>query len=345
MRYPEYIKKGEAFGFPAPSFGASFDPYASRLKNAVRLLGDLGHPSVLGPNAFLAEGVGISNTPEKCAEELTEMYCSDDTRALLSVGGGELMCEDLSFMDFDKIKAARPKWFCGYSDNTNFAFLLPTLCDTAAIYGPGATDFGREPWHESIQAAYHIFTGESLALHGFDSWEKDSWNTASMTCLADYLAPYLPTEPTINVLKNWDGSPVSGRFLGGCLDCLKTLCGTRFDRVAEFNEKYGKDGVIWFLEACDLNVIDIRRTLWQLREAGWFRAAKAFIIGRPLAAYQEILLGMDRFEAVTSVLGDLGLPMILDADLGHLPPMIPMIEGGYGTLRYDGRIEIRYTGE
>ena len=31
---------------------------------------------------------------------------------------------------------AKPKWFMGYSDNTNLTFLLTTLCDTAAIYGP-----------------------------------------------------------------------------------------------------------------------------------------------------------------------------------------------------------------
>ena len=51
-------------------------------------------------------------------------------------------------------------------------------------------------------------------------------------------------------------------------DCLVTLCGTRFDKVDAFNEKYREDGVIWFIESCDLNVMSICRALWQLEHAG-----------------------------------------------------------------------------
>lgn len=44
------------------------------------------------------------------------------------------MCEILPYIDFEKIRNSEPKWFLGYSDNTNLIFLLATLCDTAAIY-------------------------------------------------------------------------------------------------------------------------------------------------------------------------------------------------------------------
>ena len=37
-----------------------------------------------------------------------------------------------------------------------------------------------------------------------------------------------------------DSIEMSGRLLGGCLDCLNNLVGTKFDRVAEFNAKYKK---------------------------------------------------------------------------------------------------------
>ena len=66
------------------------------------------------------------------------------------------MCEILDYVDWDKIKAAEPKWYMGFSDNTNFTFLLPTLCDTAAIYGPCATNFGMEPWDKSLEDAYAL---------------------------------------------------------------------------------------------------------------------------------------------------------------------------------------------
>lgn len=52
------------------------------------------------------------------------MYLSDEADALISCGGGELMCEILDDVDFDAIKAAKPKWYMGYSDNTNFTFFI-----------------------------------------------------------------------------------------------------------------------------------------------------------------------------------------------------------------------------
>ena len=55
---------------------------------------------------------------------------------LFKLGGGELMCEILEYLDFEKLKSLNPKWFLGYSDNTNFTFLQTILCDTVSIYGP-----------------------------------------------------------------------------------------------------------------------------------------------------------------------------------------------------------------
>lgn len=39
------------------------------------------------------------------------MYESNVNDVLISCGGGELMCEILNFVDFDRIKAAKPKWY------------------------------------------------------------------------------------------------------------------------------------------------------------------------------------------------------------------------------------------
>ena len=96
--------------------------------------------------------------------------------------------------------------------------------------------------------------------------------------------------------------------------------------MAEFNEKYKEDGIIWFLEACDLNVMGIRRTLWQLAHAGWFEYVKGFLIGRPFC-FGEEFLGLDQYRAVTGILGVYNVPVIMDMDIGHLPPMMPLITG------------------
>lgn len=125
---------------------------------------------------------------------------------------------------------------------------------------------------------------------------------------------------------------MEGRLAGGCVDCLTTLLGTRLDQVEAFNEKYKEDGIIWFLECCDLNVWGIRRAMWQMKEAGWFRYAKGFLIGRPYCIGQE-MMGLDHIRAVTDILGDLDVPIILDADLGHHPPMMPLVSGSMAVVK------------
>ncbi len=332
MRYPENLLKDGTIGFVAPSFGCAIEPYKSGFENAQRKFTQLGYQLDLGPNCYAGAGIGISNTPEKCAEELMESYCSGRNDVLISCGGGELMCEVLSHMDFERIKKADPKWYIGYSDNTNFTYLQATLCDTAAIYGPCAAAFGMEPWHPAIGDAFHFLTGEKDTVCGYEKWEKESLKDEDHP-----LMPYNVTED--RVLRSFIGmNPVTegkvtmqGRLLGGCMDCLVNLLGTRFDKTVDFIERYKDDGIIWFLEACELNVFSIRRAMWQMEEAGWFQHVKGFLIGRPMNYGQE-MMGLDAYQAVLEIAGRKNVPVIMDVDLGHLPPMMPIIVGSLGEV-------------
>ena len=112
------------------------------------------------------------------------------------------------------------------------------------------------------------------------------------------------------------------------------LAGTCYDHVVDFVERYQDDGLIWYLESCDLNVMSIRRVMWQLSHAGWFEHVKGFVIGRPLCFGQE-LMGMDSYEAVMGVVREYRVPVIMDADFGHLPPKMPMINGGFARITAD----------
>lgn len=135
---------------------------------------------------------------------------------------------------------------------------------------------------------------------------------------------------------------ISGRVIGGCLDCLSNLVGTKFDKTKEFCEKYKEDGQIWFLEACDLNPVSVRRALWQLKNAGWFENARGFLFGRPMH-FGEEMFGIDQYNAITDSLEDLGVPVIMDLDIGHLPPMMPIIVGALAYIEFsDGKFTIEY---
>ncbi len=345
MRQPPFLQEHGTIGFVAPAFGCATEPYRSAFDHALEVFTGLGYRTVLGENCYLAEGIGISNTPEKCAAELQSAYLSPETDALISCGGGELMCEVLPYLDLERLRNAAPKWFMGFSDNTNFTFLSATVLDTMAIYGPCAGTFGMEPWHASVKDAYELLTGKTFVSHGYDLWQLESLKDEN-----NPLAPY-NVQKKVRIRRYlgreriYEPIAFDGRLAGGCLDCLVNLVGTPFDRVGAFNERYSEDRVIWFLEACDLDVLSIRRSLWAMRQAGWFDRAAGFLIGRPLH-YGETILGLDQYEAVLGVLGDMGLPILMDLDIGHLPPAMPLICGAKGKVLSRGnKIEIRYRTE
>lgn len=337
MRYPEFLSKGGKIGLIAPSFGTAIEPYVSRRNEAERVFKSKGYKIVAGPNSRAALGIGKSNTPEKCGGEINDFFINDRSDIIMSCGGGETMCEDLPFVDFEAISKSVPKWYIGYSDNTNLTFLLPTLCDTAAIYGPCVGDFGMSPWHPSIEDAFGILCGERLKVSNYDGWEKE-WPEGK----TNFLAPYNITEPYKQIIVGASEVSFEGRLLGGCMDCLSILAGTRFDKVKEFCEKYKEDGIIWFLECCELNVMSMRRVLWQLENAGWFKYVKGFIIGRPLN-YEDDFAGFKPHDAFEGILKKYNVPIIMDADVGHLSPMMPLISGAIGKVEAkENRISIEY---
>jgi len=390
MRYPKHLPQGGTIGFLAPSFGCNIEPYRTGFDHALEEWQKMGYHVLLGPNCYVGDGIGISSTPENCGREVMKMFLSGEADCLISCGGGELMCEILPYVDFERLAQAEPKWFMGYSDNTNLTYLLATLADTASVYGPCASSFGMEPWHEALWDAFGILAGKSgvwmrgtmgktaaeahmsaagreagrkggeptaaggdcsqseephdAVVWGYGQWEKESLKNPE-----NPLAPYNLTEPLeIRTYVGWEPAcgevAFQGRLLGGCLDCLVNLPGTRFDRTREFVERYREDGIIWFLEACELNVFAIRRGLWQLEESGWFEHVKGFLIGRPENG--EPMMGLDAYSAVLEVAGRKDVPVVMDVDLGHLPPMMPIVVGSMADVAVKGndiRIEMRYV--
>lgn len=342
MRIPESIRPGDTIGLVAPSFGAVIEPYATRLKAAIRNFEARGYKVKAAESCYMGDGLGISTKPEKAAEDLMRFWLDDSIDALISVGGGELMNETISCLDFDALKASRPKWFMGYSDNTNFLVPMAALADTAGIYGPCATGFGK-PWEATENDAFAILEGTKTHFSGYPLFElPETGDTARKD---EPLSPYVLTEPKIlssfvpgaGGVKKAEAEEIitfSGTFMGGCLDVLVNLSGTKFDGMKQFNESH-RD-VVWMLEACDLNPMSIRRSVWTLLNQGWFDHASGFLIGRPLASFRGEMMGVDAYNAVTDVIGHLGVPIIMDADFGHVSPMLPAVIGAESTIRVCG---------
>ena len=335
MRIPPPLKTGDTIAVTAPSFGCALGSYRARYECAKTKFLDAGFRVLTGESVFKSDGKGIATGPRAAAGELEAFYLSGDCQAVFSAGGGEMMCETVGHVDFARLLAAPPKWFCGYSDNTNFIFPLATIAHTAALYGPCFPGFGKV-WQQTETDALDLVQGLSMSTQGSSSFilpqqegdeadEGCDWAGFMWECNAKTVLRYF------NALGS---AQMSGILLGGCLDVLSHLCGTYLDNMRQFNND--TDSIVWALESCDASPPEIRRQLWQLKNAHWFDKAAGFLVGRPLAAWGDEAFGIDQYNAATDILGDLGVPVVMDCPFGHTSPAMPLVIGATAQVSAKG---------
>jgi len=103
-----------------------------------------------------------------------------------------------------------------------------------------------------------------------------------------------------------------------------------------FLDKYKLDGFVWTLESAEMSSAEIYRTFWQMRECGCFRYCNGIIIGRP-DGYKDTR-DFTLIDALKQGLGDLNVPVIYDADIGHIPPRMQIVNGAMGKVEVkDGK--------
>lgn len=337
MRYPEFLKKGDKIGVTAPSDGNKKETDFIRLDNGKDKLERLGFPVIETASVRKSER-GRSADGKTRAEELMSLVENPEIKAVISAKGGDFLCEMLPFLDYEKI-SRNLKWYQGFSDNTGLVFPITTKCDIATIYGNNFNDFGMGEWHEAVINNFEILQGNLVEQESFDFYEDGFYDKVTG------LEGFQEDKPVEWKLAGTASEiTIKGRLLGGCLDVLLDLVGTSYEDVAGFNERYAKDGVLWYLESFDLGSEAMVRALWHLREAGWFSRANGFVFGRPCMFHTYT--GTTYEEAVLSVLGDLNKPIIFQADIGHKAPQFTIINGTYGTVWCSGgkgrlRMELR----
>lgn len=348
IRKPENIKSGDTIGITAPAFGAAIEPYSFLIDIAEEKIKNRGYNIIEGKTARMGDGFGISTDPKVTAAELMEFYKRDDIDAIISAGGGELMVETISNVDFDVIKNAKPKWFVGYSDNTSFLLPLVTIAHTCGIYGPCISGYAKE-WEGTENDAFALLEGTKKVFKGYDKFVKPKEEKEEI----DYSKPFTYNCDTKKVLTIYDCSSkkaektsekvsMQGVLLGGCVDVMANMIGTRFDNVSEF-VKSCDDGVLWAIENCELSPMSYRRAIWNMKEAGWFENTKGFIVGRATGCFEGDLMGVDKYNALTDLLQEYGVPIIFDADIGHIDPMLPVVMGAKTKVSADvDNLEIEY---
>lgn len=338
MRYPKIKNERFSIDVIAPSCGVGDDISTKlRMDCAINHFKKLGHDVKLSKNLYSTNMLASASADER-AEEFVNSMKNDNSELVVAIRGGELQLETLPFIPFDELKNLKDiKWFQGFSDNTAYTFTLTTMCDIATIYGPMFGEFGMKKWHPYLIQNYGLWNNKLSVLKSSKKYE-----IKSLKKLAGHeLDGYNCTEKTkYSILNGEKEVSLTGRLIGGCLDILVVLCGSKYDKVEEFNEKYKDDGFLWYLEACDLNEFDTIRALWKLSDAGWFKYCKGFLIGRPKCTEFSIAT---KEEVYLRHLSKFNVPIIMDMDFGHVSPRMPIINGAIANVIVkNGKGEIKY---
>ena len=324
MRYPEKLNQNDIIGITAPSMGLKGERNFLRADNAKKNLESKGYKVIETQNVRTSEGQR-SSSKEKRAEQFMELWKDEKVKSIIMADGGDFLCEMLEELNFEEIKKYPPKWIQGFSDITNLGYVFTTNLDIATIYGPNYKAFGMRKWHESLENSIKLMNQEELTQNSYEKYEKfEGWTDNQDS---DPYEEYHLTEKVIwKNLNNEEKIHIRGRAIGGCFDVIVNLIGTKYDKTSQYIEKYKGDGIIWFLEAFEMTSPKVYLRLWQMKNAGYFKNCNGIIFGRPLMIREDY--DMKFHDAVKQALEDLDIPIIYDADIGHVSPQIPIVNGG-----------------
>ncbi len=325
MIYPKFLSKGDTIGVPSPSSGAYDEPHCNKYRSSRSKLEEMGYKIEWSKNVFKSEKCRSADG-ETRGKEFTEMIENPDIDFIMCSSGGEFICEALPYIDFEKI-ARNPKWVQGFSDPQGILFPLTTKYDIATLYGLNFGDYGTEPYGRDVEDNLQIITGNIIKQDNYDMFENE--HIKSVTGLE----PYNYTDKVVWKNLNRDKVDVTGRIIGGNLDVILELCGTRFDGTADFIERYKDDGIIWYLENCELGKEDLIRAMWKLNEMGYFKYTKAILFGRN-GNDKESYLGYTYETALKdSAVAKLDIPIVYDIDVSHKGPCMTIINGAIANVK------------
>lgn len=315
MIYPEFLKENDLIGVTAPSAGLDEGHLVGYLKS-------LEHFHARGWQVTETANVRLPDMPSSSgaqrAKELKGLSQDSRVKMIWCAAGGDFLVEMLPYTDFEGLKA-NPKWVQGYSDPTGLLFPITTKYDVATIYGPNAGGFDMETLHPALETSLDILSGKLPVQRSFERWQPfdaasrpdGGYNLTRPVC---WQTPCGPIDQT-------------GRLLGGCLDVIDILRGTDFIDVPGFVKRYENDGIIWYFDIFAMTAEQVFYSLWSMKQAGWFRTAKAILLGRVMFP-GGMMLSYE--QAVRRALGD--LPLALEADIGHVKPCFTLINGALGHI-------------
>ncbi|MGI8486894.1 MAG: S66 family peptidase [Thermomicrobiales bacterium] len=306
MIKPAVLKRGDTIGIVSPSSfgGEAFIPRAER---GITELRRLGFRVKVGDHAFNNHGY-VSDTAEHRVSDLHAMFADPDIKMMLCTLGGDHACHLLPLLDWDLIRA-NPKIFMGFSDITVLNVAFWAMTGMVTFSGPSLltdwAEFPEMPAFARDSAMRAIASTEPIGdFAASPTWTDEflDWSTG-----ADL------TRPRIQIPANgWRwlrGGTASGTLIGGCIESLQHLRGTRYWPDL--------DGAILFLETSDEKPLPktVDALLMDFENMGVFGQIGGIVLARPYGyddADRNLL-----HEIVIERTETFGFSVLADVDCGR----------------------------
>jgi muramoyltetrapeptide carboxypeptidase len=325
ITYP-ILKNNATIGVTAPSSGVEEELH-ELVKSSSSRLKERGFHVICGETVWTQDKAKSAEAAKR-AHEFNVMMKNEEIDLIIPPWGGELLIEILEEIDFDKLKN---KWVLGYSDTSVLLLAITLKTGIATANGTNLIDLRGEYSDETTamwQSVLSTKAGDSINQHSSGKYQKEWQHDNPSPCV------FHLTEPTYWKTVSGKKVKAEGRLLGGCIDVIRHLIGTPYGDVKSFKEKYINDEpIMWYLENCELKTTDLRRTLVQMKLAGWFENTSCILFGRSPA--NEPVENYTIVDVYQDLSNELQIPIIYDVDCGHMPPQITFVNGAYGELEVE----------
>lgn len=322
-------------GVTAPSSGVPHELHDS-LKKAMAKMEEKGYFIESGETVWKQHKAKSAPADERAAE-LNRMLQDESISLIVPPWGGELLIEILELIDYEQIKT---KWVLGYSDISALLLAITLKTGIATAHGTNLIDLRGEytdPTTKQWENGLSTEKGSSVTQFSSQKFQKE-WKH-------DQPSPHVfhLTEPTVWKTIRDEDVEMNGRFLGGCIDVIRNLIGTPYGDVASFRKKHlVGEPIIWYFENCEINTADLRRTLVQMKLAGWLDHTSGLLFGR--SAANTPVNDYTTEDVYHELENEFQIPVVYDIDCGHQPPQITFINGAYGEVEVkDGKGRIKQT--